>query len=177
MGSIRENVARVRAEIQAAAQACGRDPGEISLCAATKMNDARAVREAIAAGVDCCGENRVQELVQKSGEDAYRGAPVHFIGHLQTNKVRQVVGRVDLIQSADRRNLLEALEKEAARQGICQKVLLEVNIAGEESKSGFSPGPLDGSGRIWKIFPLGGCGAHGHPPCEHPPGRKFAIFF
>ena len=126
-------MARVRAEIQAAAQACGRDPGEISLCAATKMNDARAVREAIAAGVDCCGENRVQELVQKSGEDAYRGAPVHFIGHLQTNKVRQVVGRVDLIQSADRRNLLEALEKEAARQGICQKVLLEVNIAGEES--------------------------------------------
>ena len=89
MGSIRENVARVRAEIQAAAQACGRDPGEISLCAATKMNDARAVREAIAAGVDCCGENRVQELVQKSGEDAYRGAPVHFIGHLQTNKVRR----------------------------------------------------------------------------------------
>ena len=142
MGSIRENVARVRAEIQAAAQACGRDPGEISLCAATKMNDARAVREAIAAGVDCCGENRVQELVQKSGEDAYRGAPVHFIGHLQTNKVRQVVGRVDLIQSADRRNLLEALEKEAARQGICQKVLLEVNIAGEESKSGFSPQDL-----------------------------------
>ena len=67
--------------------------------------------------------------MQKSGEDAYRGAPVHFIGHLQTNKVRQVVGHVDLIQSADRRNLLEALEKEAARQGICQKVLLEVNIA------------------------------------------------
>ena len=84
METIQERVARVRAEIRAAALACGRDPGEIALCAATKMNDAEAVRQAIAAGVDCCGENRVQELVQKSGEDAYRGAPVHFIGHLQT---------------------------------------------------------------------------------------------
>lgn len=146
--------------------------------AATKMNDAEAVRQAIAAGVDCCGENRVQELVQKSGEDAYRGAPVHFIGHLQTNKVRQVVGHVDLIQSADRWNLLEALEKEAARQGICQKVLLEVNIAGEESKSRLLSGvSLGGSGRIWRLFPLAGTWAHGNPPCEHPPGRKFAIFF
>ena len=177
MGSIRENVARVRAEIQAAAQACGRDPGEISLCAATKMNDARAVREAIAAGVDCCGENRVQELVQKSGEDAYRGAPVHFIGHLQTNKVRQVVGRVDLIQSADRRNLLEALEKEAARQGICQKVLLEVNIAGEESKSGFSPHDL------WTVLEefgrfshLEAVGLMAIPPVSTHPGENLQFF-
>ena len=177
MGSIQENVARVRAEIQAAAQACGRDPGEISLCAATKMNDARAVREAIAAGVDCCGENRVQELVQKSGEDAYRGAPVHFIGHLQTNKVRQVVGRVDLIQSADRRNLLEALEKEAARQGICQKVLLEVNIAGEESKSGFSPQDL------WTVLEefgrfshLEAVGLMAIPPVSTHPGENLQFF-
>lgn len=170
-------MARVRAEIQAAAQACGRDPGEISLCAATKMNDARAVREAIAAGVDCCGENRVQELVQKSGEDAYRGAPVHFIGHLQTNKVRQVVGRVDLIQSADRRNLLEALEKEAARQGICQKVLLEVNIAGEESKSGFSPQDL------WTVLEefgrfshLEAVGLMAIPPVSTHPGENLQFF-
>ena len=177
MGSIQENVARVRAEIQAAAQACGRDPGEISLCAATKMNDARAVREAIAAGVDCCGENRVQELVQKSGEAAYRGAPVHFIGHLQTNKVRQVVGRVDLIQSADRRNLLEALEKEAARQGICQKVLLEVNIAGEESKSGFSPQDL------WTVLEefgrfshLEAVGLMAIPPVSTHPGENLQFF-
>ena len=67
METIQERVARVRAEIRAAALACGRDPGEIALCAATKMNDAEAVRQAIAAGVDCCGENRVQELVEKSG--------------------------------------------------------------------------------------------------------------
>ncbi len=137
--SITENVARVRAQIAQAALAAGRKPEEIQLCAATKMNDAAAVREAIAAGVDCCGENRVQELVQKSRENAYLGAPVHFIGRLQTNKVRQVVGKVALIQSADRLHLLEALQAEAVRQGIVQDILLEVNVAGEESKGGFAP--------------------------------------
>ena len=135
--SIAENIARIRAERKAAASACGRDPASIRLCAATKMNDAAAVREAIAGGVDCCGENRVQELVAKEKEDAYRGAPVHFIGVLQTNKVRQVVGHVDLIQSVDRLNLLDAIEKEAAKKGLVQDILLEVNIGREESKSGF----------------------------------------
>ena len=135
--SIAENIARIRAQMEAAAVKAGRDPREIKLCAATKMNDADAVRQAIAAGVDCCGENRVQELVQKGKENAYEGAPVHFIGHLQTNKVKQVVGQVDLIQSVDRRNLLEAIQKEAARQEIIQDILLEVNIGNEESKSGF----------------------------------------
>ena len=96
--SIAENVARIRAEMEAAAIAFGRDPKSVQLCAATKMNDAEAVRQAIAAGVDCCGENRVQELTAKLAENAYEGAPVHFIGHLQTNKVKQVVGKVDLIQ-------------------------------------------------------------------------------
>ena len=90
--SIAENIAAIRARIDAAALACGRDPKEIKLCAATKMNDAAAVREAIAGGVDLCGENRVQELLQKLKENAYEGAPVHFIGHLQTNMVKQVVG-------------------------------------------------------------------------------------
>lgn len=135
--SIAENVAAVRARITQAAIAAGRNPQDILLCAATKMNDTEAVRQAIAAGVDCCGENRVQELVQKQKEDAYRGVSVHFIGHLQTNKVRQVVGKVDLIQSVDRLKLLEAIEAEAARQGIIQDILLEINIGREESKSGF----------------------------------------
>lgn len=137
--SIAENVARIRAEIEKAALACGRDPGEIKLCAATKMNDADAVRQAIRAGVDCCGENRVQELTQKLQQNAYEGAPVHFIGHLQTNKVRQVVGKVDLIQSVDSVRLLAAIDREAKRLDIVQDVLLEVNVGMEESKSGFSP--------------------------------------
>jgi len=135
--SIAENVARIREEMAAAALACGREPKEIQLCAATKMNDADAVRQAIAAGVDCCGENRVQELVEKLSQNAYEGAPVHFIGHLQTNKVKQVVGKVDLIQSVDSLRLLQAIQKEAARQGIVQDILLEVNIGQEASKSGF----------------------------------------
>lgn len=135
--SIAENVARIRQDIQAAALAAGRDPSGIRLCAATKMNDAEAVRQAIAAGVDCCGENRVQELTAKLAQNAYQGAPVHFIGHLQTNKVRQVVGKVDLIQSVDSEHLLQAIDKEAARQGIRQDILLEVNIGMEASKSGF----------------------------------------
>ena len=137
--SIAENVARIKAEIAQAAIAAGRDPKDIQLCAATKMNDTAAVREAIAAGIDCCGENRVQELTQKLSENAYEGVPIHFIGHLQTNKVKQVVGKVGIIQSIDSVRLLEAVNKEAARQGICQDVLLEINIAGEESKSGFAP--------------------------------------
>ena len=135
--SILENLAKIKENITRAALAAGREPGEILLCAATKMNGADAVRQAIAAGVDCCGENRVQELTQKLSQDAYRGAPVHFIGHLQTNKVRQVVGKVDLIQSVDRRKLLDAIEAEAARQGIVQDILLQINIGREESKGGF----------------------------------------
>ena len=141
--SIAENVARIRAQIAEAAIAAGRDPAEICLCAATKMNDTPAVREAIAAGVDCCGENRVQELTKKSAEGAYSGAPVHFIGHLQTNKVRQVVGKVSLIQSVSSLKLLQQINKEAAKQEIVQDILLEINIGKEESKSGFFVEQID----------------------------------
>ena len=136
--AIAENVKKIKEEMAQAAIRAGRDPKEILLCAATKMNDAEAVREAIKAGVDCCGENRVQELTLKQSQAAYTGAPVHFIGHLQTNKVKQVVGKVDLIHSIDSMRLLEAVNKEAARQGIRQDILLEVNIGNEDSKSGFS---------------------------------------
>ena len=134
--SIAENVARIKAQMKEAAIAAGRNPSDILLCAATKMNNADAVRQAIAAGVDCCGENRVQELTQKLSENAYEGAPVHFIGHLQTNKVKQVVGKVSLIHSVDSLRLLEAVNKEAAKQGIIQDILLEINIGQEDSKSG-----------------------------------------
>ena len=140
--SIAENIAAIRARMDAAALAAGRDPKEVKLCAATKMNAADAVRQAIRGGVDLCGENRVQELVQKQRENAYAGAPVHFIGVLQTNKVKQVVGNVDVIQSVDRVNLLEAIQKEAAKKGIVQDIFLEVNVGGEESKSGFSVGEV-----------------------------------
>ena len=136
---IAKNIAKIRENMVRAALAAGRRPEEILLCAATKMNDAARVREAVTAGVDCCGENRVQELTQKLSEHAYDGAPVHFIGYLQTNKVKQVVGKVALIQSVDRLELLRCIEHEAEKQGILQDILLEVNVAAEESKSGFTP--------------------------------------
>ena len=117
--SIAENVVRIQQQIRQAALAAGRNPDEIQLCAATKMNSADAVREAIRAGVSCCGENRVQELTAKLAENAYVGAPVHFIGHLQTNKVRQGVGRVDLIQSVDSQRRL-ALDM-ARQEGVFPK--------------------------------------------------------
>ena len=139
MSTIAENIRTIRETMAEAARQAGRDPSEIRLCAATKMNDAAAVRAAIEAGVDCCGENRVQELLEKQPQGAYEGAPVHFIGHLQTNKVKQVVGRVDLIESVDRTELLECVEKQAAKLGLVQDILLEVNIGAEESKSGFTP--------------------------------------
>ena len=137
--SIAENVSALRARMEAAARAAGRDPGEILLCAATKMNDAQRVREAVAAGVDCCGENRVQELAEKQPQGAYAGRPVHFIGHLQTNKVNKVVGKVDLIQSVDRMELLEAVNRAALRLGLRQDILFEVNIGAEPQKGGFTP--------------------------------------
>ena len=140
--SIAEHVASIRSAMAQAAREAGRDPGEVKLCAATKMNDADAVRQAIAAGVDLCGENRVQELTEKLRQNAYQGAPIHFIGHLQTNKVRQVVGKVDLIQSVGSEHLLSAIDREARKQGIRQDILLEVNIGSEESKTGFAAGDI-----------------------------------
>ena len=175
--SIAENIARIRAQMNAAAVACGRDPKEIKLCAATKMNGADAVREAIAGGVDCCGENRVQELVAKEKEDAYRGAPVHFIGVLQTNKVKQVVGHVDLIQSVDRLNLMEAIEKEAAKKDLVQDILLEINVGGEESKSGFRAGEVFQVLEDLPKFPhLRVRGLMAIPPASHQEGDNLKFF-
>ena len=137
--SIAQNIQEVRRRMAAAAREAGRDPGEITLVGASKMNDAAACREAVAAGIDVLGENRVQELLGKYQDHAYDGAPLHFIGHLQRNKVRQIVGKVDLIQSVGSLELLDEIEKCAEKNGLVQDVLLEVNIGGEESKSGFAP--------------------------------------
>ena len=95
--TIAENVAQVKENIARAARAAGRDPAEIRLVAASKTNDADRVREAIAAGVEICGENRVQEMLEKAAQGAYAGAELHFIGHLQKNKVKQVVGNIFFI--------------------------------------------------------------------------------
>ena len=137
--SIAENIASIRVRIDAAARETGRTGDEITLVGASKMNDAQACRDAIAAGIDALGENRVQEMTQKLSENAYEGAPLHFIGHLQRNKVKQVVGYVDLIQSVGSLSLLDEIEKVAAAKGLVQDILLEVNVGEEEAKSGFAP--------------------------------------
>ena len=140
--SIAENIAAIRQRIDAAARETGRTGADITLVGASKMNDAASCRAAIAAGIDALGENRVQEMTQKRAEGAYEGAPLHFIGHLQRNKVRQVVGAAALIQSVGSLALLDEIEKTAAARELVQPVLLEVNIGGETAKSGFAPEEL-----------------------------------
>ena len=154
--SIQENIAAIRRRMAEAARQAGRDPGEILLVGASKMNDAAACREAIAAGIDVLGENRVQEMTAKLQEGAYDGAPLHFIGHLQRNKVRQVVGRVSLIHSVSSLELMEEIHRQAQKMGLVQDVLLEVNVGGEESKSGFAPQAVAAAGRegagLWPYY-------------------------
>lgn len=175
--SIEENVEKVLEEITAAARAAGREPGEVTLCAATKMNDAQAVRRAIAAGVRICGENRVQELTAKLADNAYAGAQVHFIGHLQTNKVKQVVGKVDLIQSVDSEHLLAAISREAQKQGLCQDILLEVNIGEETAKSGFAEEDiLPLVDRIDSFSNIRLRGLMAIPPISRNPGDNLKFF-
>ena len=137
--SIQEHVNTVKETIAAAARAAGRDPGEITLCAATKVQTDDTIRQAIAAGIAVCGENRVQELTAHLAAGAYAGAQVHFIGHLQTNKVKQVVGKAALIHSVDSQRLLQAIGSQAGKLGLVQDILLEVNIGREAAKSGFAP--------------------------------------
>ena len=176
MSTIRENILAIRARMDAAARAAGRDPAEILLCAASKMNDAERVHEAVEGGVDCCGENRVQELTEKLPKGAYTGKPVHFIGHLQTNKVNKVVGAVDLIQSVDRPELLAAVNKEALKKGLVQDILLEVNIGAEESKSGFAPEEIPVLAARMGEFPgVHLCGLMAIPPISKKNGdnRKY----
>jgi hypothetical protein len=143
MDSITDNVRRVREKIAEAALQAGRKPEDICLVAASKTKSADAVREAIRAGVDACGENRVNEFLEKDAQGAYEGAPKHFIGRLQHNKVRQITGRVDLIQSVDSPELLELIEKRAALLDTVQPILLQVNIGREETKGGFPPEAAD----------------------------------
>ena len=136
---LRENIEKVRADLDAAAKTAGRDPASVILLAATKTQSSQTIREAIAAGITVCGENRVQELTAHLEDNAYEGASVHFIGHLQTNKVKYVVGKVDLIHSVSSEKLLRAIAAQAEKIGAVQDILLEINLAGEESKSGLAP--------------------------------------
>ena len=165
--SIQQQVQAVRARMAAAAESSGRRPEDIALCAATKVQSDDTIRAAIAAGITLCGENRVQELTAHLAAGAYEGARVHFIGHLQTNKVKQVVGRVDLIQSVGSEHLLQAVEAQADKLGLVQDILLEVNIGMEESKGGVDP---------VQLRPLRLRGLMAIPPISPLPGANRPFF-
>ncbi|MBD5117821.1 MAG: YggS family pyridoxal phosphate-dependent enzyme [Clostridiales bacterium] len=145
---LQENIQKVRAELDAAAVAAGRNPASVTLLAATKTQSSDTIRAAIAAGITVCGENRVQEFTAHLADNAYQGAAVHFIGHLQTNKVKYVVGRVALIHSVSSEKLLRVIAAQADKLGLVQDILLEVNLAGEGSKSGFTPEEAPDAARL-----------------------------
>lgn len=175
--SISENIASIRLRIEAAAAKTGRTGADITLVGASKMNDAAACREAIAAGIDALGENRVQEMTRKLSENAYDGAPLHFIGHLQRNKVKQVVGKAALIQSVGSLALLDEIEKTAEKLGIVQDILLEVNIGGEEAKSGFAPEETEAAAVLARELPhVRVRGLMTIPPVETVPHGNLVYF-
>lgn len=133
---VRDNLAKIEEEIANACAAAGRRREEVTLMAVTKTVDAQRINTAIEAGVSCIGENRVQEYLSKKDDLMLSNVSCHLIGHLQTNKVRQIVGKVDMIQSVDSLRLAEEINRQSEKLGICTETLVEVNIGGEESKSG-----------------------------------------
>jgi pyridoxal phosphate enzyme (YggS family) len=135
--SVAENLKTVLDRIAAAARRAGRDPAAVTLVAVSKTVGLERIREAVAAGAGVLGENRVQEAREKI-EALGRIAHWHLIGHLQTNKAKYAVRLFDLIHSVDNIELAKELDKQAAKAGKVQDVLVEVNIAGEQQKAGMS---------------------------------------
>ena len=139
---IAERLAAVRQGMAEAARRAGRDPGEVLLVAVSKTKPVEEIQAAIRAGQVDFGENYAQELREKKAEVSDPRVRWHFIGHLQTNKVKHLAGEAALIHSVDSVKLLEELEKRAAGKGLVQEILLEVNLGGEESKSGMTEAEL-----------------------------------
>lgn len=154
---IAENLRRVRENIRAACDKAGRSPEEVTLIAVSKQKPFTDIPEACAAGVTCFGENYVQELIPKiemaAGKKETDRIRWHMIGHLQKNKVKSLIGKVSLIHSVDSTALAEKIEKEAAQKQQTVRILLEVNIAREESKWGFDPDSVLQSAREISALP------------------------
>ena len=138
MSEVRENILRIRERIAAAAARAGRDPAAVRLMGVTKTVGDDRIRQAIEAGIDIIGENYVQEARRKI-ELMGKSVEWHFIGHLQTNKAKYAVRLFDMIHSVNRMSLAEELNRRASAAGVVCRVLIEVNLAGEESKSGAAP--------------------------------------
>ncbi len=138
MSEVKENILRIRERIAAAAARAGRDPAGVRLMGVTKTVGDDRILQAIEAGIDIIGENYVQEAKRKI-ELMGKSAEWHFIGHLQTNKAKYAVRLFDMIHSVNRMSLAEELNRRAAAAGVVLRVLIEVNLGGEESKSGAPP--------------------------------------
>ena len=134
---LKENLKTVEERIQSACKKAGRKREEITLIAVSKTKPPHMLQEAYDLGVRIFGENKVQEIREKY-EVLPKDIDWHMIGHLQTNKVKYIIDKVSMVHSVDSVRLAEAIEKEAAKKDICMPVLIEVNVAGEESKFGLS---------------------------------------
>lgn len=130
------NIADIRGQMAEVAAKAGRNPEEVRLCAVAKGHPADLIKLSAQLPVDLFGENRMQEMAAHMEAGAFGDKPCHFIGRLQTNKVRRVVGSAAVIESVGSARLLAAIHLEAARQGIVQDILLQVNIGEEDSKAG-----------------------------------------
>ena len=158
------NFAEIKEKIEAAAKKSGRTADDIILLAATKTVPAENINYAISQGISYIGENRVQEMLSK--DDAVsKSAHRHFIGHLQTNKVKDVVGRVEMIESVDSVHLAKKINDESKKRGIVTDILLEINIGNEESKSGFTPESVwDSIDELLQFDSIRVCGIMSIPP-------------
>lgn len=139
---LKNNIEIICEKIENAAIVSGRKRDDIVLCAASKTRTVEEISESAKFSIDMFGENHAQELEINFDAGAYLGKPASFIGHLQTNKVKKVVGRAALIQSVDSIRLADAIDNAAEKLGLVQSILIEVNIGGEENKSGVSPDEL-----------------------------------
>ncbi|MBD9010282.1 MAG: YggS family pyridoxal phosphate-dependent enzyme [Clostridiales bacterium] len=138
--SVAENLAEIRSRIDELARSAGRNPEEVKLIAVSKTKPVSLIKEAVAAGALDLGENKPQEIVSKYPEFEGDSVRWHMIGHLQKNKVRHIIDKAELIHSVDSLALAEEINKRAEAIGKIQKILIQVNVTGEDSKSGVSPG-------------------------------------
>ena len=142
MEHIKENLQDVRNRIKIAAEKSGRNKNDITLVAVTKTHPAEMINEAIKNGVTDIGENKVQEIMDKY--DKVDPVRWHLIGHLQTNKVKYIIDKVYMIHSVDSIKLMDEIERQAEKKGVCEiKILIQVNITGEETKFGIDAGSID----------------------------------
>jgi pyridoxal phosphate enzyme (YggS family) len=161
---VRENAARIRAEIDAAAERADRDPAEVELLAAVKYVELEDIGALLEAGITLLGENRAQELERKAA--AWPDARWHFIGQLQSRKVKQILPRVELIHSVASDSALRQLERHGTAE---TEVLVEVDIAGEEAKAGIPPSELPA---FLERAPVRVVGLMGMPPFTDDPERS-----